>query len=183
MSEGPRESSRRVGQHQVVKCLAQALAAQLDARGLRLDHPVILLNRDRRRAHVHADFTARGGQGPSRGREGKGVVVPHHALDFQQLLLAKLVEHGFQHGKREHQLLVQGFQGTRAMQPQIAQEQVGDHGARNSQVFDAIRQDGPGFLQLGLFQRGMGCGHRDRGPENCNIQESGLPANTPLVNL
>lgn len=90
-----------VRQHQVMERLAEALAAQAYVCGLGLNELVILLEGDGRGTGILAHLVARSGQVPACVGEREHVVVAQHALHFQDVLLAELVEHGLQHAERE----------------------------------------------------------------------------------
>ena len=138
-----------VGQDEVVEGLAQALAAQADVGGLRLDYLLVLLDGDRGGSDVLADFVACGGHGAAAGGQGERIVVARHAFDFQQLLLAELMEEGFENGEGELEGLVQARQSAGTVQPQVAENEIGDDRAGYTQVLDAIRYDGPAILPEG----------------------------------
>ena len=68
--------------------------------GLRLGGRVIFLQRNRAGAGVLGNLKALAGQLLSRAGEHELVVVPAHALDFDQLLLAHVLEHQVDDGQR-----------------------------------------------------------------------------------
>ena len=147
-----------VGQHQVVKGLAQPLAAQPHLCRLRPDHLVILLDGDRRGPDVLAHLVARRCHVASGVAERERIIVPHHPFHFQQLLLAELVKEGLQEKKRELQSLVERSQRSGAVEPQVAQHQVVDQGRPNPQIVDAVGDPGAG-LGPRFGQNGVDCGH------------------------
>ena len=110
---GPQLVEQFVGQHQVAKGLAQAVAAQPHLGGLGLHHLVILQEGYGRRARILADFVPRGRQRAAGAAERERVIVAPHALDLQQLLLAELVEKGFQNGERDFERRREGSGASR----------------------------------------------------------------------
>src|ERR1035441_6813397 len=57
----------------------------------------------------------------------------------------------FQHRERKLQRLVQQCQGTRAVEPQVTQNQIGDHRARQPYVIQVIRYHWPAILPEGFW--------------------------------
>ena len=125
---------------------------------LSLHHLVVLLNGNRGRARVLAHIIPRRRQRPPGAGQGERVVVSQHPLHFQQLLLPELVEQSFEDGKGELQGRVEGRQRARAMQPQVPQNQIGNHATWNTQVLQAVRNHRPGILpggRRGCVSRGL----------------------------
>ena len=146
----PQLVQQRVRQDQVVKRLPQALPAQTHAGRLRLHPVVILLQRNRRRPYVLAGLVPRRGLLAAVTGQRERVIVPHHALHFDDVLVAELVIDGFQDRKGQLQRVVQLGQRAAPIQPQVAQDQVAHQGAADSQILDAVGHGGTEFAARGL---------------------------------
>ena len=85
---------------------------------------MVILQRDRRGARVLRNLEALARQLSCRLRQGEVIIVADHALHFDQLLLAHVLEDDVQDGHGQLQRAAQAMQVAKAFDQHPAQHQV-----------------------------------------------------------
>jgi len=127
-----------VGDHQIGERLAELGAVDHDAGALSFSGGGVFFERNGTGAGVLGDLKALARELLAGRREGEIIVVAGHALDFDEMLLAHVLEHGVDHGDHHAQGTAESGEAGVAFDEHAAEHEVQNQGFGNSEFGEGL---------------------------------------------